>query len=124
MVCLVGENPLPVYLGIKQLPTPQAKVILVYSEATKPQAQNIKGLLDKARVANGNRELTCIMNQVVLLCDPFWPRQVRETLDVVVARLNTPQAYALNYAGGTKVMSDYGLLAWILMQQAPHRTRS
>jgi hypothetical protein len=53
MVCLVGANPLPVYLGIKQLTTPEAEVILVYSEATKPQAQNIKGLLDKARVTRG-----------------------------------------------------------------------
>jgi hypothetical protein len=121
MVCLVGENPLPVYLGIKQLATPEAGVILVYSEATKPQSKNIKELLDKARVTSGNRGRTCIMNQVVQLRDPFSPRQVRETLDAVVASLNNPQAYALNYTGGTKVMSDYGLLAWILMQQAPHR---
>jgi len=42
MVCLVGENPLPVYLGIKQLATPEAEVILVCSEATRPQAKNIK----------------------------------------------------------------------------------
>jgi hypothetical protein len=121
MVCLVGENPLPVYLGIKQLATPEAEVILVYSEATRPQAQNIQGLLEKARKANGNRGRTCIMNQVVLLRDPFTPRQVRETLDAVVARLNNPRAYALNYTGGTKVMSTYGLLAWILIQQAPQR---
>lgn len=121
MVCLVGENPLPVYLGIKQLATPEAEVVLVYSEATKPQAQNIKALLDKVRVTNGNGERTCITNQVVQLCDPYCPRQVRETLDAVVARLNHPQNYALNYTGGTKVMSDYGLLAWMLMQQAPHR---
>jgi hypothetical protein len=59
------------------------------------------------------------MTQVVQLRDPFSPRQVRRTLDAVVARLNNPQAYALNSTGGTKVMSDYGLLAWMLMQQAP-----
>jgi hypothetical protein len=39
MVCLVGENPLPVYLGIKQLATPEAEVVLVYSEATRPKAE-------------------------------------------------------------------------------------
>ena len=87
-VCLVGENPLPVYLGIKQLATPEAEVLLAYSEATKSQAQNIKCLLDKARVTNGNRGRTCIMNQVVHLRDPYCPRQVRETLDAVVARLS------------------------------------
>ena len=65
MVCLVGENPLPVYLGIKQLAPPEAEVVLVYSEASKPQAKNIKGLLDKARVINGNRGRACMMNQVV-----------------------------------------------------------
>jgi hypothetical protein len=101
MVCLVGENPLPVYLGIKQLATPEAEVVLVYWEATKPQAQNIKGLLDRARVTNGNRGRKCIMNQVVQLRDPYCPRQVRETLDAVVARLNNPQAYAA-YTEGTK----------------------
>jgi hypothetical protein len=121
MVCLVGENPLPVYLGIKQLASPDAEVVLVYSEATKPQAKNIKTLIDKTREATGNRGHTCVMNQVVQLRDPFSPRQVRETLDAVVARLSNPRAYALNYTGGTKVMSDYGLLAWTLMQQAPHR---
>lgn len=112
MVCLVGENPLPVYLGIKQLATPEAEIVLVYSEATKSQAANIKKLVDKTSVSRGNRGRTCIMNQVVQLRDPFSPRQVRETLDDVVARLNNPRAYALNYTGGTKVMSDYGLLAW------------
>jgi hypothetical protein len=121
MVCLVGENPLPVYLGIKQLATPEAEVVLVYSEATKPQAQNIKAILNLAKVTNGNRGRTCIMKQVVQLRDPYCPRQVRETLDAVVARLSNPRPYALNYTGGTKVMSDYGLLAWILMQQAPHQ---
>jgi hypothetical protein len=111
MVCLVGENPLPIYLGIKQLATPEAEIVLVYSEATKPQARNIKALVDKDRAARGNKGRTCIMDQVVQLQDPFSPRQVRETLDAVVARLPNRQAYALNYTGGTKVMSDYGLLA-------------
>src|SRR5437870_4931529 len=117
MVCLVGENPLPIYLGIKQLATPDAEIVLIYSEGTKSQARNIKTLVE-ARATNGNRGRTCYMNQVVQLRDPFCPRQVRETLDAVVARLNSPQAYALNYTGGTKVMSDYGLLAWVLMQKA------
>jgi hypothetical protein len=121
MVCLVGENPLPIYLGIKQLATTEAEIVLVYSEATKPQARNIKALIDKDRVAQGNLGRTCIMNQVVQLRDPFSPRQVRETLDAVVARLPNQQAYALNYTGGTKVMSDYGLLAWSLLKQAPKR---
>jgi hypothetical protein len=49
MVCLVGENPLPVYLGIKQLATPEAEVVLVYSEATKPQAKNIEELLRQGK---------------------------------------------------------------------------
>jgi ethanolamine utilization microcompartment shell protein EutL len=123
MVCLVGENPLPVYLGIKQLATPEAEVILVYSEATKPQSQNIKGLLEKGRKANGNRGRTCITDQVVQLRDPFRPYEVRKTLDAVVASLDNPRAYALNNTGGTKVMSDYGLLAWIQMQQALQLTR-
>ena len=65
MVCLVGEDPLPVYLGITQLATPEAEIVLVYSEATKPQAKNIKALLDKARVTNGNRGCTCITSHVV-----------------------------------------------------------
>jgi hypothetical protein len=102
MVCLVGENPLPVYLGIKQLATPAAEVVLVYSEATKAQAQNIKAILNKAKVTNGNRGRTCIMNQVVQLRDPYCPRQVRETLDAVVARLSNPRPYALNYTGAIR----------------------
>src|SRR5262245_62051758 len=97
MVCLVGENPLPVYLGIKQLAAPEAEVVLVYSEATKVQAGNIKKLLDKAPVSKVNRGRTCIMNQVVQLCDPFSPRQVRETLDAVLAILSNQRAYDLNY---------------------------
>jgi hypothetical protein len=112
MVCLVGENPLPVYLGIKQLATREAEVILVYSEATGPQAQNIKGLLDKERVTNGNRGRTYITNQVVQLRDSFCPRQVRETLDAMVA-MNNLRAYAFNYTGGTMVMSAPLVLATI-----------
>jgi hypothetical protein len=110
-----------IYLGIKQLATTDAEIVLVYSEATKPQARNIKALIDKDRVAKGNLGRICIMNQVVQLRDPFSPRQVRETLDAVVARLPNRQAYALNYTGGTKVMSDYGLLAWSLFPQTPKR---
>jgi len=34
MVCLVGENPLPVYLGILQLASPNAEIVLIYSEDT------------------------------------------------------------------------------------------
>ena len=95
MFCLVGDNPLPVYMGIKQLATPEAEIVLVYSEATTPQAKNIKELLDKARATSGNRGRTYIMNQGVQLRDPFPPRQVRETLDAVVARL-TPHGPMLS----------------------------
>lgn len=61
MVCLVGENPLPIYLRIKQLATPEAEIVLVYSEATRPQAKSIKALVE-ATATSGNRKRTCYMS--------------------------------------------------------------
>lgn len=106
MVCLVGQNPLPVYLGIRQLTTPDAKIWLVHSpgaSGTQPAANRIQ---DRLR-ADPDNARTCSM---IPLQDPFSPTAVQ----AVMARLRPQngEPVALNYTGGTKVMSAFSVLAW------------
>lgn len=105
MICLVGENPLPVYLGIMQiadLADSQGTVVLVHSRETKPQALNIRSILKASARVKANvhlRELTT----------PFDPGLVNGFMKDL--RGEFPRA-ALNYTGGTKVMAGFGLLNW------------
>jgi hypothetical protein len=99
MVCLVGENPLPIYLGIRQLAAPNARIVLVHSSETgkvaKPIATKMKELGYQAEM----RKLT----------DPYAPMKVLEDIRKIAEQF--PGA-VLNYTGGTKVMSTFAVLAW------------
>lgn len=100
MVCLVGENPLPIYLGIKQFAAPNATLVLIHSKQTKPQADALAALVRfRADI------------QPKLLTDPFSPFEVDSAVQEVFAAY--PKA-VLNYTGGTKVMSGFGLSQWKL----------
>lgn len=105
MVCLVGENPLPIYLGIMQiadLADSQGTVVLVHSKETKQQALNIKSILKASAKIKASVHLRELEN-------PFNPSLVNGFMSDL--RAEYPQA-ALNYTGGTKVMAGFGLLNW------------
>jgi hypothetical protein len=105
MVCLVGENPLPVYFGIMQfadITNASTIIVLVHSLETKPQAFHLR---DVIRKVSGSKA-TLILR---FLPDPFNPILVNGIMADL--RIQFPQA-ALNYTGGTKVMAGFGLLNW------------
>ncbi|MBM3496640.1 MAG: hypothetical protein FJX72_20315 [Armatimonadetes bacterium] len=101
MVCLVGENPLPVYLGIADLCEQGAEIWLVHSADTRKHALAISTKL-------GNR-WRCGPDRLVQV-DPFAPADV---LDALIALLRGRPGMALNFTGGTKVMSAFALQAHI-----------
>jgi hypothetical protein len=107
MVCLVGENPLPVYLGIRQLAAPDATIILVHTgdPGTFPIARKLQGKVDRDNRENGVRRTV----KPVLLSDPHCPQVVRERFAQL--KQDYPNA-ALNYTGGTKVMAAYAVMEW------------
>ncbi len=100
IVCLVGENPLPIYLGAKQFADKMCAVILIHSKDTKIQAQRIKKQLD-----------TELFNNVSMmdLDDPFSSNLVSKVIDSI--HIKYPKA-CLNYTGGTKVMSAFAVKQW------------
>lgn len=105
MVCLVGGNPLPVYLGIMQfadLTNDHTIIVLVHSEETKSQALSVKSIMK----ASARVKAKLVLKQLI---DPFNPSLVNGLMAEL--RGDYPKA-ALNYTGGTKVMAGFGLLNW------------
>jgi hypothetical protein len=105
----VGENPLPVYLAIRQLTTPDAQIWLVHSpgpRGTEQAARRIEERLCSAPDCAGATR-ACVK---MPLHDPYSPAAVREVMDGLCPRNGQP--IALNYTGGTKVMSAFSVLAW------------
>jgi hypothetical protein len=98
MVSLVGENPLPVYMGIAQFLEKGGEATLVCSEVTEPMA--------KAVMSTGDRFGRYAITK---LADPFDPKPTAAALGAL--REEMPDAL-LNFTGGTKVMAAYGLRAW------------
>ncbi len=105
MICLVGENPLPVYIGIRKLSTPDARIWLVCSEGgTDSYAKAIKSLVE---LDNDRNEESRSCN-VVSIPDPYDPNAIRE----VISGFDQVENTALNITGGTKVMSAFSVTAW------------
>lgn len=105
IVSLVGENPLPIYMGIVQFLQEGGEAVLVCSSETKPMAEAV------AAVAQDRGSFS-----YTRLANPFDPRPTAAVLDGLFAEM--PDAL-LNFTGGTKVMAAYGLRAWL---SAPERT--
>jgi hypothetical protein len=105
MVCTVGENPLPVYLGIAQLTKTGAKVVLLHSKDTEEEAKRIRACL------GASRDITLGEKQGCLIDNPWSFENVRETVgrwaDV------SPNA-VINITGGTNVMTSVGMYTWLL----------
>ena len=95
IVSLVGDNPLPVYLGIKQFGPPGSTCTLVYSDRTHAVADRIRASLPDRKF------------EMEPLDNPYDPFAVCRVLDVCQG----PGA-ALNYTGGTSVMSAFSVLTW------------
>ena len=101
LICLVGENPLPIYLSILQYAEEITKVILVHSKETMSAAKNIK------RVAvHSKLELEI---DLILLAEPYKPSCVEGKMKELYD--NNPGS-RLNYTGGTKVMSAFAVRVW------------
>jgi hypothetical protein len=100
IVCLVGENPLPVYLGAHQFADEQCSIVLIHSRETRHQAERIKNQLE----ANHNRNVT-----LELLANPYNAENVTELLTAIWKQ--RPDA-SLNYTGGTKVMAAFAVKQW------------
>ena len=109
MICLVGENPLPIYLGIKEFVDRKGddtEVILVHSSETKEEAEAIR------KTCREHAGLNRTQFHLELLSHPFEPALVLDRMREL--RSSYPDA-ALNYTGGTKVMSGFGLVTWVFM---------
>ena len=100
MVCLVGESPVPVYLGIRQFAEPNAEVYLLHSAETKPVAERIADTLPTIRC------------RAVLLPDPYNPIAVAQSIGALRQAFSIKHDAALNYTGGTKVMAAFAVLSW------------
>lgn len=102
-VALVGENPLPVYLGIKQFSDPAddrtKKIVLVHSDGTKAETDAIIAMFPNSDGKFARLELR----------DPRNPHKIYESLQTHLAsKLGDAEHLKdsiLNYTGGTKVMS-------------------
>lgn len=101
IVCLVGENPMPIYLSILQYADKITDVILVHSKETKEQADNI------TRLVNTNYKDLIVRSR--LLDEPYDPVSATRLFRDI--KTNHPDAL-LNYTGGTKVMSSFAVKAW------------
>jgi hypothetical protein len=103
MISLVGENPLPVYLGIRQLTADGARILLVHSSGspgTKEQADRVKARLERDA---GSRLVSLFQ-----IADPWDPASV---LSAVAGLPGSWGEAAFDYTGGTKVMSAMAVRA-------------
>ncbi len=109
MVCTVGENPLPVYLGIAQLTSDNAEVILLHSEGTRSQAERITKCV---AMRPGNRRTVRFHSESngdeeCLLDNPWdFPATSQKFNDLYKSKC------ALNITGGTNVMTSTGYHIW------------
>jgi len=105
MICLVGENPLPIYIGIRKLSAPDAKIWLICSDkGTDFQAKAINTLVE---LDNCRRE-ECRKCELIPISDPYNPNIIR----TVISGFSPDGSAALNITGGTKVMSAFAATAW------------
>jgi hypothetical protein len=106
IVSLVGENPLPIYFGIRQFAAPGARIVLVHSDRTTEEARNVAKAVGAA------------LDRVTYesIADPYSPADAREFMEDLARRHATSDA-ALNFTGGTKVMSAFALDAWRARRQ-------
>ncbi len=104
MVCTVGENPLPVYLGIAQLTKPDAKIVLLHSEETEDEAKRIRTCLGSGRTILLGKDNDCLIK------NPWDFQAVFKTISYWADEL--PNA-AINITGGTNVMTGVGMTAWV-----------
>jgi hypothetical protein len=104
LVSLVGENPYPIYLGIRELAAPDCTVVLVHSEHTEPIARRIANIVS-------NEVWFKTKGKIYLepINDEFDPITVENDLRSI--RDKYPNS-AINFTGGTKVMSAFGVIAW------------
>lgn len=99
LICLVGENPLPIYLGIKQFAHATTRIVLVQSELTQDAADGVAKCMSTENVTP------------FFLRDPFSPMEVYKDLerlakDHIGPAIDASLSVACNYTGGTKVMSS------------------
>lgn len=109
MVCLVGENPLPIYLSIRQFASRNADVYLIHSgeRATDPDlSTETAGVAQRISKALGSKP------HFVSLDDPYDPVAVKDVLAGLFKHGRVNESAVLNYTGGTKVMSALAVLAW------------
>ena len=112
MVCLVGMNPLPIYLGVRQFVAPENynQVYLIHSGERRTnvaQSTGTAGVAQRIAKALGNRP------QFRPLADEYSPSAVEAVFAQLVGnRQQVDTSAALNYTGGTKVMSAFAVLAW------------
>ena len=109
MVCLVGENPLPIYLSIRQFASRNADVFLIHSgkRADNPDlSTGTAGVAQRIASAFGDKP------HFVPLDDPYSPKAVEDVFDHLFKQRRVNESAALNYTGGTKVMSAQAVLAW------------
>jgi hypothetical protein len=105
MICLVGENPLPIYIGIRRLSAPNAIITLAYSE----DGTEIVAKMIKSRVASDNKSFHEEREVKFLpINDPYDPKSVGN----VIGGWQCEEDAALNITGGTKVMSAFAVDAW------------
>ncbi len=102
LVSLVGANPYPIYLGVRQFAEQGTAIVLVHSDETADQAERIKSVLTKEDFAGSAIDLQ-------RLHSAHDPKQVREGLTDV---MNKYANSWVNFTGGTKIMSAYGLMLW------------
>ena len=113
MICLVGENPLPIYLGIREFTHIDTQIILVYSKSTEDMSKSTE---DAAECV-----AQCIPHRNVerhILENPYSPAVVYRDLEEIEKKyirpaLRSSLAIALNYTGGTKVMAS--LFFWFIL---------
>lgn len=111
MVCLVGMNPLPIYLGIRQFVAPQnySQVYLIHSgerRANFGQSTGTAGVAQRIAAALDTKP------QFRSLADEYSPAAVEAVLGQLFEGHQVNTEAALNYTGGTKVMSAFAVLAW------------
>ncbi|BDI31521.1 hypothetical protein CCAX7_35720 [Capsulimonas corticalis] len=106
IIILVGENPLPAYYGVLNFATSDAHVLLLHSEKTFSFADHIKSIIHR-----DNDELRLQRKPELLspLKNPFDPQELSQ---VMSGLRNTYPDAALNYTGGTKVMSAVAYHFW------------
>jgi hypothetical protein len=112
IVSLVGENPLPIYLAIRQFASPAAELILIYTPKTAPVSSPDRGNGEVERLEKRLKSVGFVRVETVRLPDAYDPASVNAVMTSLWDAQRLNEDAALNYTGGTKVMSAFSLLAW------------